>query len=125
MDLEPNGRVELVDRVVRERLPRLEALAGVLRLIVRERVRERDRVERRVRRRGERRDDAERCASPRRGPEEVGVIRLGCGADGAVGGDDLERRDLVGEQAPRTRGQAEAALAGVAPGADVRAGAVR
>ena len=124
VDLEADGGVELVDVVVAERLPRLQALARLLPPVLVVVVRERDRVERSVRLRRERRDDAERRTRARRRPEQVRVLRLGRGADRAVRGHDLERRDLVGEEAPRTRGQAEATLASVTADADVGAGTV-
>ena len=125
VDLQAHGRVELVDGVVRERLPRLQALASLRRTIVRERVCKRDRVERGVRLRRERRDDPERRPRSSRRPEEVCVLRRGRSPNGPIGGDYLERRDLVSEETPCAGGQAEAALACVAAHTDVRAGPVR
>ena len=74
-----------------------------------------------VRHHGERRDDPKRRASARRRPEQVRVLRVGRGEDGAVRSDDFERLDLVGEQTPSARRQPEPALASVTARADVRA----
>lgn len=87
------GRVELVERVAGEFLPCLQALAAAgLRLgtVVGKPIGEYDRVGCPMCRHGERRDNARRCRSTGRRPEEVLVFCVRRVEDRTVCGHDLE-----------------------------------
>ena len=78
-----------------------------------------------VQRKGERRDHAEVGARAADRPEQVGVLVAAGGADLAVGGDDLDREQVVDRPAEAARQIAEAAAERQARDADLREEAQR
>src|SRR6185312_11005364 len=70
-------------------------------------------------------DDAEVAAAAAQRPEQLRVVLVGGPADLAVGGDDLDRGDVVGGEAVLAGVPAHATAEGVADDADVRRGSVQ